>query len=299
VEVGVHDGLARYPRRDWVNIMRGIVKLVATLLLALVTSGLVLSAVAKVRTAALSTQCQNNLKQIGLALHNYHDTYGHFPAGTVPNAALPPDRRLSWATAVWPTFMEGGVRSLLDPAKPWDAEGNCPPRWLFRGGPQEGEIMGEVKSLLCPANPARNGPDLPCPTNYLGVAGVGEGAAELLLSDPRAGFFGYDRRLARNDLKDGAATTLMLAEAVDGGPWTAGGKATVRGLAADGRPYLGKGGQFTSLHRATNVAFADCSVRPLTAAVSPRVLEALATVAGGDGDGQGRRRGAASGFAAR
>ena len=117
--------------------------------------------------------------------------------------------------------------------------------------------------------------------------------------DPRAGFFGYDRRLARNDLKDGAATTLMLAEAVDGGPWTAGGKATVRGLAADGRPYLGKGGQFTSLHRATNVAFADCSVRPLTAAVSPRVLEALATVAGGDGDGQGRRRGAASGFAAR
>ena len=74
----------------------------------------------------------------------------------------------------------------------------------------------------------------------------------------------------------------MLAEAVDGGPWTAGGRATVRGFAADGRP----GGQFTSLHgRVTNVAFADASVRPLTAAVSPKVLEALATVGGGEDDG--------------
>jgi hypothetical protein len=136
---------------------------------------------------------------------------------------------------------------------------------------------------LCPANPARNGPDLPSPTNYLGVAGVGEEAAEVPLSDPRAGFFGYDRRLTQADLMDGAATTLMLAEAVDGGPWTAGGKATVRGLAADGRPYLGRDGQFTSLHRrVTNVAFADASVRPLSSAVSPKVLEALATVAGGE-----------------
>jgi len=140
--------------------------------------------------------------------------------------------------------------------------------------------VGEVRSLLCPANPSRNGPGLPCPTHYLGIAGVGEDAAELPLADPRAGFFGYDRRLTQKDLKDGASTTLMLAEAVDGGPWTAGGKATVRGFAAGSRPYLGQGGQFASLHRATNVAFADGSVRPLTAAVSPKVLEALATAAG-------------------
>jgi prepilin-type processing-associated H-X9-DG protein len=44
-----------------------------------------------------------------------------------------------------------------------------------------------------------------------------------------------------------------------------------------------KGGQFASLHGAvTNVAFADASVRPLSAAVSPKVLDALATVAGGE-----------------
>ena len=57
--------------------------------------------------------------------------------------------------------------------------------------------------------------------------------------------------------------------------------------------------EITSLHRATNVVFADNSVRPLSAAVSPRVLEALATVAGSEDDGQGRRGGAAGGEAAR
>jgi prepilin-type processing-associated H-X9-DG protein len=247
----------------------------------------VLSAVAKVRMAAQVAQCRNNLKQIALALHNYGGSYTHFPSGTAPNPDLPPDRRFSWVTAVYPPFMMGGVKLLHDPARPWDDAVNCPPRQsvaVNKGtGERREELVGEVEYLLCPANPARNGPDLPCPTNYLGVAGVGEDAAELPLTDPRAGFFGYDRRLTQKDLKDGAATTLMLAEAVDGGPWSAGGKATVRGLAADGRPYLGRGGQFTSLHgAATNVAFADASVRPLTASVSPRVLEALATVAGGE-----------------
>jgi hypothetical protein len=266
--------------------MRGVVKVVAVLLLALVAGGLVLSAVAKARMAAQVAQCHNNLKQIGLALLNYHGTYGHFPSGTVPNADLPPDRRLSWATEVCPAFMVGGYKFLLDKSQPWDAQVNSPPRCLHRvnvdSGEMREELVGELACFLCPADPSRTGPGMPCPTNYLGVAGVGEGAAELPLSDPRAGFFGYYRRLTRSDLKDGAAATLMLAEAVDGGPWSAGGPATVRGLVAGSRPYLGQGGQFASLHRVTNVAFADASVRPLTAAVSPKVLEALATVAGGE-----------------
>jgi prepilin-type processing-associated H-X9-DG protein len=269
--------------------MRNVVKVVAVLLLVLVAGGLVLSAIARVREAAARIRCLNNVKQLGFAVRNYHETYGHFPSGTVPHADLPPDRRLSWATEVWPAFLEGGTKSLLDKSQPWDAEGNCPPRCLVRVSTETGEMResqwGVLASFLCPAGPARVGPNLPCATSYLGVAGIGEDAAELPLGDPRAGFFGYDRRLSDKDIPDGAATTLMLAEATDGGPWTAGGKATVRGLES-GRPYLGKGGQFASRHRSTNVAFADGSVRPLTAAVSPQVLEALATVAGGEEAGE-------------
>lgn len=274
--------------------VRGVVKILAGLVVALLVGGLLVVAVGRVRTAASLVGCRNNLKEIGLSLQNYDDANGHFPTGTVPNADLAPDRRLSWLIEVWPAFMEGGKKTLFDRMKAWDAEDNCPARCSICVDKDTAEfrddVVGDLKVFLCPANPARNTPPLPGPTHYLGVAGVGEDAAELPLSDPRAGFFGYDRTVSLRDITDGAATTLAVAEAVDGGPWTAGGRATVRGLSV-GSPYLGEGAQFASLHRGcnllpltqpviTNVLLVDGSVRSLTDSMSPQVFEALATIAG-------------------
>jgi prepilin-type processing-associated H-X9-DG protein len=234
-------------------------------------------------------------------VYNYNATFQHFPAGTLANPDLPPEKRLSWLAQLWPAFIDSWGNSRLDPAKAWDADENCPPRWVLSNPDHDPAIpsdpvpRGEVEWFLCPANPARNGPGLPSPTHYVGVAGVGADAAELPLADRRAGFFGYDRTLTFGSIKDGASTTLMLAEVVDGGPFTAGGRATVRGLAV-GTPYLGAGGQFAGLHLGegfigsrpvvTNVAFADGHVRPLTDAVSPAVFEGIATVAGGEPVGE-------------
>jgi hypothetical protein len=271
------------------------VKALLVLLLALVVGGLGIVAVARVREAAARMSCQNNLKQIGLALHNFHDTFERFPTGTVPNPALAPDKRLSWVVEIHP-YLEGGVRLLVDRAKPWDDEANCPPRLRFKRYPDsrdsEPKVLpaGEIKLFLCPAGPAYVSSDLPCPTHYAGVAGLGEAAAELPLRDRRAGFFGHDRTVTFDDVKDGQAATAALMEATDGGPWTAGGRATVRGVVPDDAPYLGEHGQFPSAHgdgffrrrAVANVLLVDGSVRLLTAAASPGVVEALATIAGGE-----------------
>src|SRR4051794_4120023 len=85
--------------------VRGGVKIAVVLLLVLPVVGLLVIAVSRARHTADRTHCRTNLLAIGLALQSYHDVYGHFPTGTLPNADLPPDKRLSWATEVWPLFM--------------------------------------------------------------------------------------------------------------------------------------------------------------------------------------------------
>ena len=74
---------------------------------------------------AQRAHCTNNLKQIGLAVHNYAGTYVRFPSATVAEPSLAPERRLSWLVEMLP-YMEAGPRPPYDKTKPWDAEENRP-----------------------------------------------------------------------------------------------------------------------------------------------------------------------------
>jgi hypothetical protein len=113
------------------------------------------------------------------------------------------------------------------------------------------------------------------------------------LGDARAGVFGDDRHVTFDDVKDGLAQTFAVIETGNkNGPFAFHGPGTVRGLDPDQKPYIGQGGQFGGLHRGdsrwgsapliANAAFLDASVRMLRETTQPHVMEALATIAGGE-----------------
>jgi hypothetical protein len=279
--------------------MRRRVTVIILVVVLVLTGGLVAATIPRVRQAAARMQCQNNLKQLGIALHDYTSANSSsFPAATIRVEGLPLERRLSWFVSILPYMDQVGLG--IDRTKAWDAEENMEPTffWMEDHTRMVSRPVGECKMFRCPLNSATAEPGSPGLTHYVGMAGLGIDADGRSAGYPGVGFFGHDRQTRLEDVKDGAATTIMVIETSwKNGPWTAGGYPTVRGLELTGEPYLGAGGQFGSNHTGgsvfslsrptlTNALFVDGSVRSLTNAIKPEVFEALATIAGGEDVGE-------------
>ena len=258
------DGLVRGRRLAIAALVLGGV---VTLASVLGTVGLVLLLVQEQNYRA---GCANNLRLIGTACSRYRDHHDdHFPAGTVLNSSLPPERRLSWEAASVPFLGDGGKaaerwRKLAEGIafeESWDAPANVAQRQ-------------NVAPFLCPAFARGLAPDQVGLTAYVGVAGLGDDAARLPLTDPRAGFFGYDRLLKPDDILARLDATMMSLETQqDNGCWMAGGSPTVRGVERDRERYLGRGQPFGGLHReGANVLWADGSVHIVSEGVAAKVF---------------------------
>jgi prepilin-type N-terminal cleavage/methylation domain-containing protein/prepilin-type processing-associated H-X9-DG protein len=277
--------------------------------------GLLLPAVQKVREAASRIQCANNLKQIGLACHHHHDTYGRFPPGWVQAPFTVPQGNI----------IEGGAGTFtfLLPYLEQEALARIY-RWDRRAqGPENQPVATtQLQVLQCPsAEPDRWVTAVEDPGNYgyggKGACGDYAGVREidtrlvgLGLVDRAADYRGvltrdYLTRLA--DITDGASQTILVTECAgrpkrwragrqvpgiyaEGGAWVSGTLIFGQGSTADGATKPGpcainctNDRQVYSFHPGgANAVFADGSVHFLKAGIDIRVVAALVTRAGGE-----------------
>jgi hypothetical protein len=242
--------------------------------------GLLLPAVNASRDAARRTECSNNLKLLGLGVHNHAAIYrGRVPFGTVQNSNLAPEQRLSWTVPLIPYLEQ--MYFLFQLNEPWSGASNLPPIIRIRNddGTFTDSPAPRNRLFMCPG---RKLPDVHglSVTAYIGPAGVGVDAASNWPGHLQNGIWGYDRQAKLTDVTDGlSATVLFLETSRASGPWTAGGPPTVRGFEDNDRP-IGPGRTFGGFHRSgCQAALADGSVRLIETDVDPRTFARLFTIA--------------------
>src|SRR5687768_1802933 len=94
-----------------------LIELLVVIAIIAVLIALLLPAVQAAREAARRTQCKNNLKQLGLAFHNYHDVHGALPYSTAwwgPNGTMGDNRGWAWSAMILPFIEQSAAHAQID-----------------------------------------------------------------------------------------------------------------------------------------------------------------------------------------
>jgi len=299
-----------------------LIELLVVIAIIAILIGLLLPAVQKVREAAARMKCQNNLKQLGLGVHSYHDTYSRFiPAGSTVTW-------LSWHVGILPYIEQTALFNKVS-----QTAGN-----YITIGKYDIPVNNRVATFLCPSQTEAekmilaptpphnvNLPEVinnqpPYTTHYYGVAGpagvnpITAGNYIYEINDPTHGRMGKQGMFQRTDtvklenITDGTSNTLMVGEmSWSPGPITpsniagtrfrgwargcddptitqvCGGIKTISNAINAYSNTLFNEMPFGSQHTGgTNFAMGDASVRFLNASININAYRAAASYNGGE-----------------
>jgi hypothetical protein len=236
---------------------------------------LIVPAVQQAREAARVGQCKNSLRNLGLALVNYHETFGAFPFGAIGDARFPPEERWSWYPQMT-MWLAQDAPPPIDYSKSSAEPANVPRVYTAGKGEMLTIPLHAPFGTICPSAPqVLDALQQPLAT-YVGMAGIGSAAPFARSGDPDVGIWGYDRQTAQNEIDDAAHTILVIETSSDRGSWYRGGPATVRPMFPNNEPFIGPKLQFGGYHaRSALTVLADGSVRVLDGHIDPHSFRTM------------------------
>ena len=260
-----------------------LIELLVVIAIIGVLVALLLPAVQAAREAARRIQCTNNLKQVGLALHGYHDAHNTFPSGgwiALFGQPSTVNMNSGWSSSVLPWLEQRSLYDALNLSVVYDHAANSTSTYTV------------LQGYLCPSEPRKSfwnrfpGDRFDhADADYGGMYGERGLSSPTVTNNPPRGTLIFNRSLSIAAITDGTSQTVQIGEDPEAinALWASGHNIFDQAFPINARPPIEFGEELTSQHPGgVNVLFADGSVHFLKDQTNPGIVAALCTRDGGE-----------------